>query len=74
MRDLLDLIGGDAACEDNYCGRCYWKWEQNTATPRLIKLGYRVLFFKTGDGDSFGPLTRVVYTEKSGKTESFIYG
>lgn len=84
MKDLLDVIGHDAANESGYC-TCpskfgmlqeyfYWDWEKNTATPRLEKLGYTKISFTDGERDSFGPLTRLVRAEKDGQKVEFMYG
>ena len=72
--DLLELIGEDAANEPDYCSSSYWKWEDKTATPLLMKLGYANIRFSMGECDSFGPLTRVVTAEKNGIRYRFIYG
>lgn len=70
---LLDVIGDDAAEEPNYCSRSHWKWENETATPRLENLGYSDIQFSMGDHDSFGPLTRIVTATKDGVAYRFIY-
>jgi len=66
--DLLDVIGGEAADHDDYCGErgTYRRWEQEVAIPRLETLGYTVQRIYTGDGDSFGPLTRMFVVTKNG--------
>jgi hypothetical protein len=89
MQNLLDVIGNDAAdyelgfCSqpstafpqfNNKSGLTWYDWEQKTARPKLADLGYRVLRVYTGDGDSFGPLTRVFVVQKDGKEEKLIYG
>lgn len=71
---LLDVIGDDAANKPNYCSRSYRKWEDETATPLLEKLGYSNIQFSMGDCDSFGPLTRTVTATKHGVAYRFIYG
>src|ERR1700685_1695920 len=52
----------------------YWNWELITAEPKLRELGYSIVRWYTGDGDSFGPLTRVVIVEKDGVREALVYG
>lgn len=52
----------------------YWHWEKEIATPALEALGYKVLSIETGDGDSFGPLTRVFKVLKDGKSIYLMYG
>jgi hypothetical protein len=71
---LLDVIGDEAATEQNYCSGSYRKWEDETATPLLEKMGYSDIQFSMGDCDSFGPLTRIVTAIKNGVAYRFIYG
>lgn len=82
FRDLLELIGEDAAEVPGYCN-CdyrndqpkYWDWEHDVASPRLERLGYRVICYLDGERDSFGPLTRIVLVkDQAGNTLKFIYG
>jgi len=72
--ELLSVIGRDAAEEPNYCDRYYWRWENHTATPRLERLGYEVHRWWTGDGDSYGPMTRCCIATKGDEVTRFIYG
>jgi len=72
--DLLEVIGEGAADEPDFCSPSYWKWEDETATPLLEKLGYANIRFSMGECDSFGPLTRIVTAEKDGIRCRFIYG
>jgi len=72
--DLLDVIGAAAAGEPDFCSQSYWKWEDETATPLLEKLGYANIRFSMGECDSFGPLTRIVTADKDGIPYRFIYG
>lgn len=72
--ELLEVIGEDAADEPDFCSRSYQKWEDDTATPLIEKLGYSNIRFSMGECDSFGPLTRVVSAEKDGIPYRFIYG
>lgn len=74
MLDLFEVIGAGAADEPDFCSRSYWKWEDETATPLLEKLGYANIQFSMGECDSFGPLTRIVTAEKNGIPYRFIYG
>ena len=89
MKDLLSVIGNELADRElGYCqqnspsfpqfnnksGKEWYDWEKQTAEPKLLELGYKITRWYTGDGDSFGPLTRVVVVEKDGKREEFIYG
>lgn len=84
VANLLEIIGSDKAqFELGYCaqhnplpksGLIYTDWEKQTAEPALRELGYTVLYWFTGDGDSFGPLTRVVVVEKDGIKSSLMYG
>ena len=55
--DLLEVLG--EVSMDGYCDRLYTNWEANVATPRLEELGYTNLTWRTGESDSFGPLSRV---------------
>ena len=73
MRDLFTVIPRSCITSD-FCGKYYWKWETEAAEPRLKTLGYERVTFHTGDGDSFGPLTRVVRCYKGGQCYEFIYG
>jgi hypothetical protein len=76
---LLDVIGHDCATQETgYCiqpsaitkyppnQKYYWDWEDVTAKPALEKLGYKVIGWYTDEGDSFGPLSRIVVVEKDG--------
>lgn len=83
--ELVNLIGWDICTSElGYCMQpssytpnqklFYWDWETKTAEPKLKELGYKVIRWFTGDGDSFGPLTRVVVVEKDGKREELMYG
>lgn len=72
--DLLEVIGESAADEPDFCSPSYWKWEDETATPLLEKLGYANIRFSMGECDSFGPLTRIATAEKNGIRYRFIYG
>lgn len=74
MDDLLTIIGSDAAEEPNYCGQCYWLWEDHTATIRLERLGYDVRCWVDGERDSFGPLSRGCVAKKDGEVFRFWYG
>jgi hypothetical protein len=53
----------------------YAATEQEVLSPGLEKLGYtlRTKWF-TGDGDSFGPLTRCIKVEKDGVRVTVVYG
>lgn len=79
-KDLLEVIGQDAATEPGYCnqaslgGPYYWEWEEKTATARLVALGYHVVYWFDGEKDSFGPLSRVVRVEKDGVRMDLVYG
>lgn len=75
MQDLLDILGENVSME-NYCGHpgCYLLWEEKIAQPTLEQLGYTVLRWRTGERDSFGPLSRIVTVEKAGVVKRFIYG
>jgi hypothetical protein len=43
--------------------------------PQLEELGYKDITWETGDGDSFGPLTRVArMTAPDGKKVWWMYG
>lgn len=88
-QDLLTIIGNDKAEHElGYCaqysaftqynnksGKDFYDWEEEIAKPELIKLGYKLLSgFITGDGDSFGPLTRYIRVEKDGQKMELMYG
>jgi hypothetical protein len=47
------------------CNRGYAAFERTVITPELVKAGYELRGrWYTGDGDSFGPLTRCINTDK----------
>lgn len=53
--DVFDVIDEDTSFDFNR----YSEGERNHLTPALRKAGYQLLGpWRTGDGDSFGPLTR----------------
>lgn len=66
--DLADVIGAkpyeDPRAFDSIE---YATWEAEVATPALEALGYKVRGWRTTDGDSFGPLVRMVTVEKDGQ-------
>jgi len=72
--DLYDVIGAahyeDLRCFDSVR---YEVWEREVATPALEALGYRVIDWRTTDGDSFGPLVRTVVVEKYGRRMEFFH-
>lgn len=75
IRDLFEILPDKLGDHIDYCSSSgYLNWESNIARPELERLGYSVIGWRTGDGDSFGPLTRVVTIEKNGIREQFIYG
>ena len=74
MRDLFTVIPR-AAINSDFCSSLYWaKWETEVTAPRLCALGYERITFHTGDGDSFGPLVRIVRCYKGGQCHEFFYG
>ena len=86
-RFLLDVIGYECATSElGYCVQpsnnpqyptkspYYWTWEDVTAKQALEKLGYKVIRWRIGDGDSFGPLSRIVIVEKDGVRSEMWYG
>ncbi len=72
-KDLLDVIGHDAADHPEYC-RDYCAWEYQVAAPRLRTIGWKLYGWRDGDRDSFGPLTRYCVAELDGKTHHLMYG
>jgi hypothetical protein len=52
----------------------YRRCEHEVLTPALEALGYEVGGWFTGDGDSFGPLTRCVRVTKDNKSAVVVYG
>lgn len=86
MTDLLGIIGHDCAtpelgfCVQPHHGdkpnqKYYTDWEKETAERLLIEKGYKIRGWFTGDGDSFGPLTRVVRViAPNGEREELWYG
>ena len=53
----------------------YQDWEKEIATPALIAAGYNTMgIWHTGDGDSFGPLSRFTVAHKDDRTFVFTYG
>ena len=70
--DLFKVIGKVPMA--GYCGRDYWKWEEQIAQPRLEALGFTVNRWYTIDGDSFGPLVRGVNVVKDGDKQTLSYG
>lgn len=53
----------------------YWRDEKENLTPALEAAGYEVHGgWRTGDGDSFGPLTRYVQVSKGRDSFRVIYG
>ena len=74
-RNLIDAIGEDAMSDKRYCTDRYSDWEREVAEPRLLSKGWRVSNWRTGEGDSFGPLTRyAICISGTGKVRRFIYG
>jgi hypothetical protein len=86
---LLDFIGHDlATAETGYCmqptafkqfdsktGKYYWDWEKEIAEPALKAKGMEPISWYTGEGDSFGPLSRVVIVRgPDGKRSQYWYG
>jgi len=87
VKSLLDVIGHECATEElGFCvqpsaitkyppkQKYYWDWEDGTARIHLTNLGYKINCWYTGDGDSFGPLSRIVVVEKDGVKEELWYG
>lgn len=74
MQNLLDVITVDTSDASHFCDREYWLWENNIAKPALEALGYTHISFSDGERDSFGPLTRIVWTQKDNASVKFIYG
>lgn len=49
--------------------------EKTILEPRLLELGFTDIFWKMGEADSFGPLSRICNaTDADGNRRSFIYG
>jgi hypothetical protein len=71
--DLVPTCGRDWNATDS--NRHFAATEQEVLSPGLEALGYtlRTKWF-TGDGDSFGPLTRCIKVEKDGVRSTVVYG
>jgi hypothetical protein len=52
----------------------YWDWENDIASPALVQLGYKIICWKDGDRDDFGPLSRIALVEKDGVQSEMWYG
>lgn len=52
----------------------YAEWEREVAQPALESKGWIVLSWHTGDGDSFGPLTRYALCILRARTWRLVYG
>lgn len=83
LHNVIDPVPSDDAT--GYCmqpsastpnqKKFYWNWEEEIAKPKLKELGYTLIGeFSTGDGDSFGPLTRYIRVEKDGQKMELWYG
>lgn len=74
MKDLFEIIPPDV-CMDDFCHpERYRIWEDEVATPALQNLGYREVTWRTGEADSFGPLSRVGTAYLNGIPVKFVYG
>jgi hypothetical protein len=74
-KDLSELIPDEAFNHKDCCHSSrYSSWESNVVEPLLVAKGYKVIGWKTTDGDSFGPLVRAVVLEKNGERETYFYG
>ncbi len=78
ITDLFSVIGDVPTTNaSGFCSQSgdkwYFDWEDEIAKPALEALGYSHVKFRTGDGDSFGPLTRIVSATKDGITYQFMY-
>ena len=75
MKQLLDIIGHEAAQKPNYCGQRYDKWEAEVAEPALHDLGFKQVRWHSGESDSFGPLSRVASClDSDGNRVQLMYG
>lgn len=73
--DLYDLISDELCNHRDFCNSTTFRfWEQDIATPELIKQGFEVGSWWTVDGDSFGPLVRAVELTKDGEKKVYTYG
>lgn len=72
-QDIFEIIGENVDMT-NFCGREYWKWEDNVAIPKLTELGYTNIGFYNIEADSFGPLIRGGIAFLDGKQVKFCYG
>lgn len=73
--DLAELIGEDLFNHPDCFHSARWRdWEQQIATPAIGAKGFKVLGWRTDDGDSFGPLVRSVEVEKDGCRRRYFYG
>lgn len=70
--NLMELISFDGF---DFSNEGFLKSEQDIIKPQLEEMGFTNIFFRAGESDSFGPLTRVVQaTTFQGKVVWFFYG
>jgi len=87
IEDLFSVIPSSLSNEPGYCQSgsynlktgedrpSFITWESSVATPALKKAGFTDIRWRTGDGDSFGPLTRVCSCkDRDGESRTFLYG
>lgn len=74
-KDIFDIISHKVSME-NYCGSKgkYIEWENKVASPKLVEAGYHLTYWRTTDGDSFGPLVRGMIATKDGQKVLITYG
>lgn len=73
--DLHDVIPAECFDDPRFANvPGYAAWEREIADPWLWKKGWTVVSWHTGDGDSFGPLTRYAKCLLRGREYRLVYG
>jgi len=75
MEYLWDVYPDVKLDMKDYCSHEYRKWEQEVCKLWLESLGYTDVSFGMGEYDSFGPLSRVIFTtDSNGNQRKLWYG
>lgn len=73
--DLGSIIPDRCFKDPRFCAQPgFDEWEREVAEPQLRKKGWTVLSWHTGDGDSFGPLSRYALCEIRNRQWRLVYG
>ena len=70
IQDLRDVI----TFPKGFSFNDYFKGEKELLTPLLLQKGYTNITWRTEEGDSFGPLSRICSCYKDGVKYLFVYG